>query len=153
MKQFILTSLGILTLAGCVDGRNPNVGVGVAIGGNAPPPIIASGPQGGPPPWAPAHGRRAREARYRYYYYPSSGVYVNIQTGSYFYLNGGNWQVAMSLPSTVILDTNNYVSLELETDRPYLYYESHKAKYRGHGHGHKHGHGKRHGNRGWKDND
>jgi len=89
------------------------------------------------------------EAQYRYYYYPASGVYMNVSTGSYFYLNGGTWQVAMTLPSTVVLDTSNYVSLELETDRPYLYYEEHKVKYKGHGRSPGNGHGRGH----WKDKD
>jgi hypothetical protein len=51
----------------------------------------------------------------------------------------------MTLPSTVMLDRSNYVSLELETDRPYLYYDEHKVKYNGHGRSKGHGHGKGHG--------
>ncbi len=150
MKNLLLTGLGALMLAGCAtDGRYPNVGVGVSVGGSAPPPVIVEGRRGGPPPWAPAHGHRAKEARYRYYYYPSSGVYLNVATGSYFYLNGGSWQMTMALPSAVILDTSDYVSLELETDQPYRYYDEHKGKYRGHGRSHGHGHGKGH----WKDRD
>jgi hypothetical protein len=53
----------------------------------------------------------------------------------------------MTLPSTVVLDTSNYVSLELETDRPYLYYDEHKVKYKGHGRSP--GHGRGH----WNDKD
>lgn len=70
---------------------------------------------------------------------------MNVSTGGYFYLNGGVWQVAMTLPSTVRLDSGDYVSLELETDRPYLYYDEHKGKYKGHGHSKGHGHGNGHG--------
>ena len=151
MKQPLLMGIGALMLltACATDGRSPNVGVGVSIGGSPPPPVVAATPRGGPPPWAPAHGRRAKEAAYRYYYYPASGVYFNVSTRSYFYLNGGTWQVAMALPSTVIIDQNNYVSLELETDKPYLFYEEHKVKYRGHGNskGRGQGHGR------WKDKD
>ncbi|CBK41396.1 conserved exported protein of unknown function [Nitrospira defluvii] len=134
MKKVLLTGIGTLLLAGCaMDGRNPNVGVGVSVGNPAPEPVIVATPRGGPPSWAPAHGRRAKEVRYRYQYYPASGVYVNVSTGSYFYMNGGSWQVGMTLPSTLMLDRSNYVSLELETDRPYLYYEEHKVKYKGNG--------------------
>lgn len=152
MKRMVLIITASLLAAGCAaDGRQPNVGVGVSIGGSAPPPVVAQPvPKGGgPPPWAPAHGRRAKEAVYRYYYYPSTGVYFNVATGSYFYLNGGSWQVAMSLPSTVVIDANNYVSVELDTDRPYLYYEEHRVKYKGKGNsqgkgkGHKKGHWKK----------
>lgn len=150
MKKLLLTGMGALLLAGCtMDGRNPNVGVGVSVGSNAPEPVIVATPRGGPPPWAAAHGRRAKEVRYSYRYYPASGVYVNVSTGSYFYMNGGNWQVGMTLPSTLVLDQSNYVSLELETDRPYLYYEEHKVKYKGNGRpdnpGRGRGHGKGHG--------
>jgi hypothetical protein len=130
------------------DERRP-IGVGVAVGG-APipaPPVVAAPPPmpvGGPPPWAPAHGRRAQ--LYRYYYYPAAGVYYSVGTGSYFYMSGGGWQIGVSLPSTMVIDPNAYVALELDTDRPYLYYDEHRAKYagwdgNGHGHGHGHGHG------------
>jgi len=74
---------------------------------------------------------------------------MSVSTGSYFYLNGGTWQVAMTLPSTVRLDTSDYVILEMETDRPYLYYDEHKVKYKGHGHSRGNGHGRGH----WKDTD
>ena len=147
-RTLLLTGLGALMLAGCAtDGPSPHVGVGVSVGGSAPPPVIVESPRGGPPPWAPAHGRRAQEAQYRYYYhyYPASGVYMNVSTGGYFYLSDGTWQGAMTLPSTVMLDTSNYVSLELETDRPYLYYDEHKIKYKEHGRSRGHGHGNGHG--------
>ncbi len=58
----------------------------------------------------------------------------------------------MTLPSTVRLNVSNYVSLELETDRPYLYHDVHKVKYKGKvkhkgpGRSKKDGHGKKH----WK---
>jgi hypothetical protein len=55
----------------------------------------------------------------------------------------------MTLPSTVDLDKTNYVSLELDTDAPYLFYEEHKVKYKGHGRPNKHGRGKVR----WKDKD
>lgn len=48
-KQLLVTGLGALILAGCAtNGRNPNVGVGVSIGGGAPPPVIAEDRRGGP---------------------------------------------------------------------------------------------------------
>lgn len=114
-----ITSLCIaLLLSACivVDDRRPNG------------PVIKSG--GGPPPWAPAHGRRAKEI-YRYYYYPSVGVYLNVSTGTYFYLDGGTWQVSTRLPSAIVLDSGESVSLELDTDKPYIYYEEHRGKFKG----------------------
>lgn len=54
-------------LAGCVaDGRSPDVGVGVSVGGGMPPPVIAEAPRGGPPPWAPTNGCQAKEGLYGY---------------------------------------------------------------------------------------
>lgn len=54
----------------------------------------------------------------------------------------------MSLPSTVVIDTNDYVSVELDTDKPYLYYEEHRVKYKGKGPSHGKGNGHKKGN--WK---
>lgn len=83
----------------------------------------------GLPPWAPAYGYRAHV--HRYYYYPAADVYYSLASSSYFYLSGGAWQVGISLPSSVFIDPGAYVSLDLDTDRPYLYYEEHRNKYRG----------------------
>ena len=52
-------------------------------------------------------------------------------------------------PSSVVLDRSDYVSLELDTETPYLFYEEHKVKYKGHGHSKKHDHKKGR----WKDKD
>ena len=126
----LLFALSILSGCVVVDDRKPNG------------PVMKTG--GGPPPWAPAHGRRAKEAAaYTYYYYPSAGVYFSVATGSYFYSTGGSWQVATSLPSTIVVNSGDYVTLELETDKPYLYYNEHKVKYKmkrnnGRGKGNKH---------------
>jgi hypothetical protein len=80
----------------------------------------------GPPPHAPAHGYRAK---YQYYYYPRCKVYYDTARGIYFYLKGENWEVGLSLPSHLKNGLGEYVSLELETDRPYLFYEEHNKKY------------------------
>lgn len=152
MKKFMLAGISVLVLTGCaIDGRGPRVGLGVSVGGPPPPPVVIAQPAPGPPPWAPAHGRRAMMS-HRYYYYPSSGVYMNVATGSYFYMNGGNWQVGMSLPSALVIDSGDYVAIELDTDRPYLFYDEHRVKYKGHKRFKNKGHG--HGHRGkgrWKD--
>jgi hypothetical protein len=70
-------------------------------------------------------------------------------------MNGSNWQMTMSLPSAVVLDRSDVVSIELDTDEPYRYYDEHRGKYRGRGHFKKHGHGNKHGERKgrWKDKD
>lgn len=116
MRAFVVPLCAALLLAGCVvvKDRHPQVGM----------------KRGGPPPWAPAHGHRAKQA---YHFYPNVGVYVDLRTGQYFYMNGGVWTVSAHLPTGIVLGTDGYVRLELETDRPYTYYEQHKVKYRGHG--------------------
>lgn len=111
--------LVLLAVGGCaiVDDRKPNGAV------------MTTG--GGPPPWAPAHGRRAKEtSTYTYYYYPSAAVYFSVATGSYFYSTGGNWQTATRLPAGIIVSSRDYVTLELDTDKPYLYHNDHKVKYK-----------------------
>lgn len=79
-----------------------------------PPPRISAGP----PPWAPAHGHRRR---FRYRYYPSVQVYFDIDRGLYFFLHMGRWYCSPSLPPGIKLE-RDFVILEMETDRPYLFH-------------------------------
>jgi len=72
--------------------------------------------KGGPPPWAPAHGYRAK---HKYHYYPSSRVYHEKERGTYFYYKDGEWRVSVSLPSYIRLDVHDYVTLEMDSDKPY----------------------------------
>ena len=80
----------------------------------------------GPPPHAPAHGYRAK---HQYRYYPSCSVYYDSGRRLYFYLKGDNWEVGASLPSHLRAELGGYVSIELDTDKPYKHYKEHKAKY------------------------
>jgi len=116
----IIIGFGLCQLwlfSGCEVNRG-----GVVIGSPASP--FSKKP--GPPPWAPAHGRRAK---YRYYYYPSHYVYYDTGRGVYFYLAGDGWRVSAHLPSDVQLEYADYVALELETDKPYDCFSEHKKKY------------------------
>lgn len=62
-----------------------------------PPPGNARGrSEGGPPPWAPAHGYRAKT---RYVFFPTIGIYYDLQRESYMYLDGGKWITAKTLPT------------------------------------------------------
>ncbi len=72
--------------------------------------------KGGPPPWAPAHGKRAK---HKYRYYPSSHVYFEFGRKLYFYYDGGSWEAATKLPKWISLDIDNYVTFEMQTDKPY----------------------------------
>ena len=71
-----------------------------------------------PPPWAPAHGWRAKHTkRYYYYYYPSQQVYYSPVKNGYYYLNGSNWVYGPSVPASIQL--GNKVRIELGTPTPY----------------------------------
>ena len=72
-----------------------------------------------PPPWAPAHGYRAK---HQYRYYPSSHVYYDTGRGIYFYYGDGKWRISVSLPSHIHIDAGDYVSLEMNTDEPYRFH-------------------------------
>ena len=80
----------------------------------------------GPPAHAPAHGYRVK---HKYRYYPSRSVYYDTGRGLYFYLNGNNWEVGASLPSSFRVGLGSSVSIELDTDKPYIHHAEHVKKY------------------------
>ena len=80
----------------------------------------------GPPAHAPAHGYRAK---HKYRYYPSRSVYYDTDRRVYFYLRGDNWEVKASLPSSIRVGLGDSVSIELDTDKPYIYHADHAKKY------------------------
>ena len=82
--------------------------------------------KGGPPPHAPAHGYRAK---HHYRYYPSCSVYYDSGRKLFFYLKGDNWEIGASLPSSIRVRLGEYVSMELDTDRPYVYHADHVKRY------------------------
>ncbi len=85
-----------------------------------------------PPPWAPAHGYRAKQTReYQYVYYPAQQVYYAPQTNSWFWLNGGSWQAGVNLPSRYRVSTSGGVSVMLYSAQPYVehvYVEEHYGR-------------------------
>jgi hypothetical protein len=80
----------------------------------------------GPPPHAPAHGYRAK---YEYRYFPANQIYFDPHRNLYFYLKGDSWKVAASLPRGISFTIENYVTLVMDTDKPYTQYEEHCRKY------------------------
>ena len=80
----------------------------------------------GPPPHAPAHGYRAK---YRYYYYPEAYVYFDISRKAYFYLEGDRWRMSASLPQSFHVRLGQHVTIEMDSDKPYTQFASHKKKY------------------------
>lgn len=96
-------------------------------GGNAyPPQAYPEVKKKAPPPWAPAHGHRAK---YVYRYYPSSSIYFDTGRGLYFYLRGGAWTASASLPGGITISVNDFVTLEMDNDRPYAYHSDVKKRY------------------------
>lgn len=47
----------------------------------------------------------------------------------YFYLKGENWEVGVKLTSHMQKNLGEFVSLEIDTDRPYLFNTEHNKKY------------------------
>ena len=85
---------------------------------------------GGPPPWAPAHGYRAKT---RHIYFPEHNFYFDMQQGVYIYLDGGSWGVSASLPTVfgkINLRTSTQIELDLLGDKPQAYNADHKGKYK-----------------------
>jgi hypothetical protein len=101
--------------------------LGVQIGDEPEPVVVAkSKPKGGPPPHAPAHGYRAKHS---YHYYPSCFVYFDVSRKCYFYLAEDGWKVSASLPVHMRVQLGDYVSIEMDTDRPYTKFKEHQKKY------------------------
>ncbi len=133
MKQVMVRSvislgcvLFIFSLSAC-----KTTGAGIQLGWASEPKIVhptgtKNVAKGGPPPHAPAHGYRAK---YTYRYYPSSCIYFDACRKVYFYLEGDNWTASVSLPSDIQLQLGSYVTLEMDTDKPYTQFETHKRKY------------------------
>ncbi len=108
---FVFFLLSLFAFTGCQ-------GTGVMVGSRPHPEGYSGNRDTGPPPWAPAHGRRAK---YTYRYYPGARVYYEGGRGVYFYYRDGQWQVSASIPVGIRIDVDNFVTLEMDTDRPYEY--------------------------------
>jgi len=110
----LLLAAGLFLISGCGGGR-----AGVGTGPQTEERGRGPEGKGGPPPWAPAHGYRAK---HQYHYYPSAQVYFDTGRGLYFYYQSGRWQVSAQLPSSVRLHLGHSVTLDMDTDRPYRYH-------------------------------
>lgn len=98
---------------------------GVIMEGGDRGPVVTESAKG-PPPWAPAHGYRAK---YKYRYYPNHSVYYDTGRHIYFHYEGGRWRVSASLPIGIRLGLTDYVTLEMGTDRPYKYHRDVERRY------------------------
>ncbi len=88
--------------------------------------VLAKGGKTSPSEHAKAHGYRAKHT---YRYYPSPNAYYDVERKSYFYLEGNNWRVGVSLPVNLNVRLGNYVSIGMDSDKPYAQFHSHKEKY------------------------
>lgn len=72
--------------------------------------------QADPPPWAPAHGYRAK---HEYIYYPSHQIYYEPARSLWFWLDGGDWRFGVDLPVYYRQYTRGGVTVVLDAERPY----------------------------------
>ena len=79
-----------------------------------------SSARGGPPPWARARGLR-RKAAYRYYF--NNEVYFHVQNKEYVWREGGQWKRGRQVPQSVRLSRSEFVTLDLEGDRPEVHHD------------------------------
>lgn len=109
--------------------------------------------QADPPPWAPAHGYRAKH--HRYVYYPQHEVYYEPARNAWFWLDDGRWRIGASLPVGMMGISGPGVSLYMGTARPYeqhvhvveYYRPYYPVRWIDDDHRHRHRHGHRHGGR------
>lgn len=126
-KSVFLPLMVIMTALTVLIGCGTSGGVGVKTSGDNDvviqhPPVAKKGP----PPWAPAHGHRAK---YKYLYFPEGPAYYDTDRSVYFYIEGANWVVSVSLPDRLSMKVGEHVVLEMDTDKPYTYYNDHNNKY------------------------
>ena len=83
----------------------------------------------GPPPWAPAHGYRAKA---RYVYFKDYDVYYDHERSIYIVLSGNDWEVTAKLPVVlkgVDLRRAAKVDLDYSGDDPQSLHKVHRRKY------------------------
>ena len=62
-------------------------------------------------------------------YYPSAQAYYDVERKMYFCLEGDNWRVSVSLPVSLQAKIGDYVTIGMESDRPYTAFEEHRSRY------------------------
>lgn len=86
--------------------------------------------QQGPPPWAPAHGYRAKQ----HVYFPDYHVFYDARRSGYVYWNNGNWAFSAVMPAFIAnIDLGNarvQVMSEVPLNaRPEIYYDDYYRTY------------------------
>jgi hypothetical protein len=62
---------------------------------------------------------------YSYRYYPSCSVYYDTNRKLYYYLQDGCWKIFSYLPRTFNRELGYSVKLNMDTDKPYIYFHNH----------------------------
>jgi hypothetical protein len=93
----------------------------------SPDTAFAKSKKTGPPQHAKAHGYRAKHT---YRYYPDANAYYDAERKTYFYLEGNQWRVGVSLPGNLSVSLGNYVTIGMDSEKPYTKHEEHKRQYR-----------------------
>lgn len=118
VSLLLLVIIVAMAVSGCVQ-----TSVGVRVGDPplpAHPPYASPAMTKGPPPWAPAHGMRAK---YDYRYYPQAAVYRDDARGLWFYYEDGEWTAGANLPVSISINVSDYVTVSMDTDTPHLHHD------------------------------
>jgi len=91
------------------------------------PPGQAKKHGGGPPPWAPAHGYRAKQ---QYRYYPRYNIYQDPVSGLFFSFQAGTWVKGGLPPGLNPKGLGRGYKFEGDLDEPYKGNEQHRNKYK-----------------------
>ena len=87
-------------------------------------------PKGVPPPWAPAHGYRAKQ----HVYFPDYRVFYDPYRGGYSYWNNNTWLFSPTIPGFLGSVDLGRARIQLISDlplttRPELYYNRYSTRY------------------------
>jgi hypothetical protein len=118
----VMVSFSLLFLFDCT----PAFSQGKGKGNNGKSEVKKGG---GPPPWAPAHGYRAKT---RYVYFKDHDVYYDHTRGVYISISGGKWVVSAKIPtklSGIDLAVAAKIDLDFDGDEPQREHTNHKKKY------------------------
>jgi hypothetical protein len=110
MNRFLSCALLSLLLAGVTGCTS----AGISASGPAVEPHHGRGH--GPPAHAKAHGFRRQ---FQYHYYPDSTCYYAPDRGLYFWIDGEDWKVGATLPDSIVISSEEHVTIALTTDTPW----------------------------------
>lgn len=124
-KIFFLAVLAVLT-ASCMQHETGHDNETDQLSQKHPQKTVKAGP----PAHAPVHGYRKKHT---YKYYPECRVYHSKEQNAYFWFKNGKWEVGVTLPSSISIYGHSSVSVELESDKPYLHHGTVEKEHPGKG--------------------